>query len=128
MADDILKRTLCVEFTEFPDADEVWLEDKVRAIREKLLDRLGTKLEWGQLVTMPLRSGIGIALLIAPGHEHDPSVAEAVFEVVCETTGIDLPRPDSGKDRCEDGLPKVGMGPRFPARFYENRGRLPGGA
>lgn len=125
MTNDILTRTICVEFTEFPDVDETWLEDKVRAIRRKLLDRLGKKLEWGQLVTMPERRGIGLALLIAAGHEHDPVLAKTVFEVVCETTGIDLPRLKSGKVQREDGLPQVELGPRFSTEFYENRGRLP---
>ncbi len=123
--DDILKRTLCVEFTEFPEVDEAWLEDKVRAIRQRLLDRLGKKLEWGQLVTMPERRGIGLALLIASGYEHDSEIAKTVIDVVCEITDVVLPRSKGGNARRQDGLPQVGLGPRFPAEFYENRGQLP---
>lgn len=124
MTDNILERTLCVEFTGFPEVDEAWLEAKVRAIRRSLIDRLGGKLEWGQLVTMPERSGIGLALLIAPGHEHDPSFAKTVFEAVCESTGIVFPKSKRGKARRKVELPQVGLGPRFPAEFFENKGRL----
>lgn len=120
---------MSLEFTHFPKVDEAWLEDKANAIGEALLDRLGRHLEWGQVVTLPKRDGIGLALLFARGHEHDSAIAETVFEVVCEKTGIELSKPGrSGKANRKDGLPQAGLGVRFPAEFYESRGRIQPGS
>jgi hypothetical protein len=125
MDDDIMTRTLCVEFTEFPGADEAWLEEKARAIGEVLVPRLGGKLEWGQVVVLPDRKGIGLALLFYPGFEHDLGLAETVMKVVFEKTGIELPkRGGKGKARRKDGLPCVGLGPRFPPEFFASHGKI----
>lgn len=122
MSNEILKRTLCVEFTEFPDVDEAWLEDRAKEIGETLMRRLRGKLEWGQIFSLPARSGIGLALLMFRGHEHDETIVETVFEIVCEKTGIDLKKSGKQKRR-KGGFPSFGLGPRFPAEFYESRGR-----
>ncbi len=124
MNDDIMTRTFCVEFTDFPKVDEAWLEGKARAIGKALFDRLGSNLEWGQVVTLPKRSGIGLALLFAEGYEHAPAIAETIFEIVCEHTDIVLPKSGRGKPSRKDGLPRFGLGPRFPAEFYASHGRI----
>jgi hypothetical protein len=124
--DDILARSACFQVTGFPDVDEAWLEEKARAIGEDLMVRFGGKLEWGQVVTLPTGNGIGIVLLLAPGCEQTPELARSLVEIICQQTGVELPKSKRGKAKRKGGMPQFGLGPRFPAEFYESHGRIGG--
>lgn len=123
---DVLERSFCIQVTDFPNVDEAWLEEKARAIGTELLDRLKGKLEWGQVVTLPTGNGIGIVLLLARGCKQDQTLAETVMRVVCENTGIEPSEGRGKKPTRKGGMPRMGLGPRFPAEFYESHGRIGG--
>lgn len=123
---DILERSLCIQVTDFPDVDEAWLEEAAKAIGAELLDKLKGKLEWGQVVTLPTGNGIGIVLLLLPGCKQDQTLAETLMRVICEHTGIELSDSKRNGAKRKGGLPRMGLGPRFPAEFYESHGRIGG--
>ncbi len=59
-------KKFCLEFTDFHGADMPWLMEKARAIGEVLVPRLGGNLEWGQVVVLPDRKGIGLGPRFPP--------------------------------------------------------------
>jgi len=122
--DDILTRSACFQVTGFPDVDEAWLEEKAREIGEDLMASFGASLEWGQVVTLPTGNGIGIVLLLAPGCEQTPELAGTLMEIICQRTGIELPKTKRGKPKRKGGMPQFGLGPRFPAEFYASHGQI----
>ncbi len=122
--DEVLTRTFCMEVSHFPDVDEAWLEERARAIGEAINDRLIHKIEWGRVYVLPDRNGIGLVFLMWPEFKADPEVAGTFMEIICEKTDIDLPKTGRSKARREGGLPRFGLGPRFPAEFFTSHGKI----
>lgn len=125
MEDEVLSRSLCIEVIHFPDVDEAWLEERAIAIGRAIHDLLIHKIEWGRVCVLPTLNGIGFVFLMWPEFKRDQSVSRTLMEIICEQTGIVLPKPGSRKKAYrEGGLPQMGLGPRFPAEFFASHGRI----
>lgn len=122
MDDEILKRSFCVEISHFPGVDDAWIEDRAMAIGTAINERLIHKLEWGRVYGLTDRNGIGLAFLIAKGFEQDSSIVSTFMEIVFQATGIKTGR--GGRAFREGGMPRVCLGPRYPAEFFESRGEI----
>lgn len=125
MEDEVLSRSLCIEVSHFPDVDEAWLEERATAIGKAIVDRLIHKIEWGRVYALTDRNGIGLVFLMWPEFKHDLSIPRTIMEIVCEKTHIVMPKPGSRKKpHRKGGMPRIGLGPRYPAEFFASHGKI----